>query len=80
MLGGLAVLVGAVVAGLTLRETSRQNRAVVELQRRGQVTERFTRAGLTGARLLLEECVAIRRQLGSRCCLPCLQPRRHPDR
>jgi hypothetical protein len=44
MLGGLAVLVGAVVAGLTLRETSRQNRAVLELQRRGQVTERFTRA------------------------------------
>jgi hypothetical protein len=43
-LGGLAVLAGAVVAALTLRETSRQNRAVLELQRRGQVTERFTRA------------------------------------
>jgi hypothetical protein len=40
-----------IVGGLTLRETSRQNRAVLqqsrevlELQRRGQVTERFTRA------------------------------------
>ena len=61
-LGGLAVLVGAVVAALNLRETSRQNRAVqgqsramleetsrqnramLELQRRGQTTERFTRA------------------------------------
>lgn len=44
MLGGLAVLAGAVVGGLTLRETGRQNRAVLELQRRGQVTERFTTA------------------------------------
>src|SRR5262249_33268589 len=44
VLGGLAVSAGAVVAGLNLRETSRQNRAVLELQRRGQVTERFTRA------------------------------------
>ena len=44
MLGGLAVLVGAVVGGLSLRETSRQNRAALELQGRGQVTERFTRA------------------------------------
>lgn len=51
MLGGLAVLVGAIVGGFTLRETSRQNRAiqeqsraVLDLQRRGQVTERFTRA------------------------------------
>jgi uncharacterized protein YjbI with pentapeptide repeats len=43
-LGGLAVLAGAVVAALTLRVTSRQNRAVFELQRRGQTTERFTRA------------------------------------
>jgi uncharacterized protein YjbI with pentapeptide repeats len=43
-LGGLAVLAGAVVAALNLRETSRQNRAVLELQRRGQTTERFTRA------------------------------------
>ncbi len=44
LLGGLAVLLGAVVATLSFRETSRQNRAVNELQRRGQVTERFTRA------------------------------------
>ena len=43
-LGGLAVLTGAVVAALNLRETSRQNRAVLELQRRGQTTERFTKA------------------------------------
>ena len=43
-LGGLAVLAGAIVAALNLRETSRQNRAVLELQRRGQTTERFTRA------------------------------------
>ncbi len=43
-LGGLAVIVGAIVGGLNLRETGRQNRAVLELQRRGQVTERFTRA------------------------------------
>lgn len=43
-LGGLTVLAGAVVAALNLRETSRQNRAVLELQRRGQTTERFTKA------------------------------------
>jgi hypothetical protein len=43
-LAGLAVLFGAVVAALNLRETSRQNRAVLEVQRRGQTTERFTRA------------------------------------
>lgn len=43
-LGGVALIVGAVVGGLTLRETSRQNRAILELQHRGQVTERFTRA------------------------------------
>jgi Pentapeptide repeats (8 copies) len=42
--GGVAVVVGAAVAALNLRETSRQNRAVLELQRRGQTTERFTRA------------------------------------
>src|SRR5262249_8013579 len=51
VLAGLAVTAGAVVGALNLRETSRQNRAVqeqnravLELQRRGQVTERFTRA------------------------------------
>jgi hypothetical protein len=44
ILGGLAVAGGAIVAALNFRETSRQNRAVLELQRRGQVTERFTRA------------------------------------
>jgi hypothetical protein len=44
LLGGIAVAAGAVVAALNFRETSRQNRAVLELQRRGQVTERFTRA------------------------------------
>jgi Pentapeptide repeats (8 copies) len=51
VLGGLAVAVGAIVAALNFRETQRQNRAtqeqnraVLELQRRGQVTERFTRA------------------------------------
>ncbi len=43
-LGGMAVIVGAIVGGLNFRETSRQNRAVLELQRRGQVTERFTKA------------------------------------
>jgi len=44
VLGGLAVAGGAVVAALNFQETSRQNRAVLELQRRGQVTERFTKA------------------------------------
>lgn len=44
VLGGLAVAAGAVVAALNFRETSRQNRAVLELQRRGQVTERFSKA------------------------------------
>jgi uncharacterized protein YjbI with pentapeptide repeats len=44
VLAGLAVAAGAIVGALNFRETSRQNRAVVELQRRGQVTERFTRA------------------------------------
>lgn len=43
-LAGLAVLTGAVVGALNLGETQRQNRALLELQRRGQVTERFTRA------------------------------------
>jgi hypothetical protein len=50
-LGGLAVLAGAVVAALSLRETSRQNRAMqkqrskeLKLQRRGQTTERFSGA------------------------------------
>lgn len=43
-MGGLAVLAGAVVGALTFRETSRQNHAVLNLQHRGQVTERFTRA------------------------------------
>jgi hypothetical protein len=44
MLAGLAVAGGAIVGALNFRETSRQNRAVLEVQRRGQVTERFTRA------------------------------------
>jgi uncharacterized protein YjbI with pentapeptide repeats len=44
VLGGLAVAAGAFVGALNFRETSRQNRAVLELQRRGQVTERFTKA------------------------------------
>ncbi len=44
VLAGMAVVAGAVVGALNFRETSRQNRAVLELQRRGQVTERFTRA------------------------------------
>jgi hypothetical protein len=50
-LGGLAVVAGAVVAALNLRETNRQNRvvheqnrAVLEHQRRGQAAERYTRA------------------------------------
>lgn len=43
-LAGLAVLVGAVVGALNLHLTSRQNRAVLDLQRRGQVTERFSKA------------------------------------
>jgi uncharacterized protein YjbI with pentapeptide repeats len=43
-LAGMAVLVGAVVGALNLHLTSRQNRAVLELQRRGQVTERFSKA------------------------------------
>lgn len=67
VLGGIAVASGAIVAylnlrqgRLALRETERQNRATVdltrqtlELTRRGQVTERFTKAidqlGQTGA-------------------------------
>jgi len=51
ILAGAAVVAGAIVGALNLRETSRQNRetsrqnrAVLELQRRGQITERFTRA------------------------------------
>jgi Pentapeptide repeats (8 copies) len=44
VLAGLAVAAGAVVGALNFRETSRQNRALLELQRRGQVTERFTKA------------------------------------
>ena len=44
VLGGLAVAVGAIVAALNFRETSRQNRVTFELQHRGQVTERFTKA------------------------------------
>jgi uncharacterized protein YjbI with pentapeptide repeats len=57
-LGGMAVIVGVIVGGLNLahnrrvleetqrqnRDTATQNRAVLELQRRGQVTERFSRA------------------------------------
>jgi hypothetical protein len=51
VLAGLAVVAGAAVGALNLahnrrvlEETQQQNRAVLELQRRGQVTERFTRA------------------------------------
>jgi uncharacterized protein YjbI with pentapeptide repeats len=51
VLGGLAVIAGAVVGALNLRETQcqnraiqEQNRALLDLQHRGQVTERFTRA------------------------------------
>jgi uncharacterized protein YjbI with pentapeptide repeats len=51
VLAGLTVIAGAAVGALNFRETQRQNRAiqeqnraVLELQRRGQVTERFTRA------------------------------------
>ncbi len=50
-LGGLAVIGGAIVGGLNLvhsrrvlEETQRQNRETIELQRRGQVTERFNSA------------------------------------
>jgi uncharacterized protein YjbI with pentapeptide repeats/membrane protein implicated in regulation of membrane protease activity len=51
MLAGLAVAGGSIVAALNfansragLAETQRQNRETSELQRRGQVTERFSRA------------------------------------
>src|SRR5262245_56819679 len=51
VLAGLTVIAGAVVGALNFRETQRQNRVIQEqnralfdLQRRGQVTERFTRA------------------------------------
>ncbi len=51
ILGGMAVIAGAVVGGLNFREAQRQNRAsqeqnraTLELQRRGQVTKRFSRA------------------------------------
>jgi uncharacterized protein YjbI with pentapeptide repeats len=58
VLGGLAVVAGAVVGALNLshnrrvleetqrqnRASQEQNRAVLELQRRGQTTERFTKA------------------------------------
>jgi hypothetical protein len=44
LLAGLAVVAGTAVGALNLRETQRQNRAVLEVERRGQVTERFTRA------------------------------------
>jgi hypothetical protein len=36
MLAGLAVIVGSTVGALSLRETSRQNRAVLQLQHQGQ--------------------------------------------
>ncbi len=39
-LGGLVLIVGAIVGVLNLRQTSR----ILELQRRGHVTERFSRA------------------------------------
>jgi uncharacterized protein YjbI with pentapeptide repeats len=51
VLAGLAIAAGAFVGALNFRETQRQNRAIQEqnralldLQRRGQVTERFSRA------------------------------------
>ncbi len=44
MLAGAAVAAGTVVAALNFRETRRQNRESSELQRRGQVTERFSKA------------------------------------
>ena len=51
VLGGMAVAAGTIVAALNLahnrrvlEETQRQNRESVELQRRGQVTERFSKA------------------------------------
>ncbi len=51
LLGGIVVSLGAVVGILNFRETSRQNRAeadrnraVLELERRGQMAERFTKA------------------------------------
>jgi uncharacterized protein YjbI with pentapeptide repeats len=44
ILGGFAVLVGTIVGALSLRETRRQNRALLELQRRGQMADRFSRA------------------------------------
>ncbi len=43
-LGWMAVAAGAIVAALNFRETGRQKRAVLELQRRGPVTERFGKA------------------------------------
>ena len=44
VLAGVAVAAGAIVGALHFREISRQNRAVLELQRPGQVTECFTKA------------------------------------
>jgi len=51
VLGGIIVAVGAFVGILNFQETSRQNRAVadqnraiLELQRRGQITDRFSKA------------------------------------
>jgi hypothetical protein len=44
LLGGVIVAIGAVVGILNFRETSRQNRAILDVQRRGQMADRFTRA------------------------------------
>jgi uncharacterized protein YjbI with pentapeptide repeats len=51
VLAGLAVIVGSIVGALNLAhnrrvldETQRQNQALLELQRRGQVTDRFGKA------------------------------------
>jgi uncharacterized protein YjbI with pentapeptide repeats len=51
ILGGLALIIGAVVGAQSLRESGRQNqradmwnRETLELQRRGQVADRFTKA------------------------------------
>jgi hypothetical protein len=41
---GRSVTVGVVIGFLNYRETQRQNRETLELTRRGQVTERFTKA------------------------------------
>ena len=60
-LAGLAVATGTIVAALNfatsraaLAETQRQNRESSELQRRGQVTERFSKAIAQSIRVTIE--------------------------